>query len=83
MSYTRLAGETREVPSKYAGGRTEVRFSLWEKYGKSRLYYSFQHYDRHGRPTGHHEGRGYIDLESGEIVAPPSDRIMIRKLVEA
>lgn len=78
-----LAGTIHQIASKYAGGKSEISFRLWENYGQRRLYYSFQHYNRQGRPTGHNQGKGYIDLDSGEIVAPPSDRIVIRKLVGA
>jgi len=82
MEKRELAGKTHKIPSKYAGGKSEISFSLWEKSGKSRLYYSFRHYNRRGRPAGSSQGKGYIDLETGEIVAPPSDRIIIRRLLE-
>ena len=73
---------THEIAPKQTGWKSTITFKLWEKYGKSRLYYSFQHYNRQGRPAGRNDGKGYIDLDSGEIKAPPSDRRIIKKLLE-
>ena len=77
-----LAGTNHKIPSKYPGGKSEISFSLWEKYGKRRIYYSFWHYNRRGKPAGSSQGKGYIDLGTSEIIAPPSDRIIIRRLLE-
>lgn len=73
---------THEIAPKHTGWKRTISFHLWENYGKRRLYYSFREYNRQGRPAGHNQGQGYIDLDSGEIEAPPSDRIIIRKLLQ-
>ena len=75
-----IAIEEAEINAKYSGGSSKIKFNRWQKYGKDRLYYSFQHVTKSGN-FKHHKGNGYIDLETGEVSAPPSDCVIIKKLV--
>jgi hypothetical protein len=68
-----------KIAPKHTGWRSVIRFNRWEKYGHVRLYYSFAHYDRNGQMRNSSKGKGYIDLNSGEVKAPPSDKILIKK----
>jgi hypothetical protein len=70
-----------EIPAKHTGWTSTIRFNRWTKYGKDRLYYSFSHTNRHGKPSGHSKGKGFINVQTGEVEAPPSDRGLIRNLV--
>jgi hypothetical protein len=72
-----------EVNPKHTGWTRKIRFNRWTKYGKDRLYYSITDYDRKGKNRNHYTGKGYIDLQSGEVTAPPSERIMLKGLIEA
>jgi len=70
-----------EIAPKQTGWTSKIRFNRWQNYGKDRLYYSFSHTNRHGKPVGHSKGKGYIDLQTGEVEAPPNDRRIIKSLV--
>jgi len=70
-----------EIPPKHTGWMSYIDFRPWEGHGLKRLYYNFSHYNRDGRPSGHSQGKGFIDLNTGEVQAPPSDKRLIRKIL--
>jgi hypothetical protein len=75
--------EEAEITPKHTGWKRIMRFNRWQNYGKDRLYYAFIDYGRNGQQRNYSKGKGYIDLQTGSVEAPPADRRLIKNLLEA
>ena len=74
-----LDGLSIKVDGKYEGHTRRVTFSLWEKYGKRRVYASYNDYDRHGKPRGYGKFNGYYDLDAGEYNGPVKEKLIFEQ----